>query len=76
MRKYKFTRTIIILAIIIVASIGYISFGNEQSVKNNQNLISHGSKEQKNIVLTFDDEPHPGYTTEILDLLKEYNIKI
>ncbi len=32
-------------------------------------------KNKKIIALTFDDGPHPKYTTEILDLLNEYNIK-
>ena len=30
---------------------------------------------EKRIALTFDDGPHYKYTTEILDILKEYNIK-
>ncbi len=36
--------------------------------------FSHGKREEKKIALTFDDGPHPKYTKEILDLLKEYNI--
>lgn len=78
MRKYKLTNIIVItiFAIILGSSIGFVSFGNEQSVKNNtQNLISYGSREQKNIALTFDDGPHSEYTAEILDLLNEYDIK-
>ncbi|OLS03408.1 polysaccharide deacetylase family protein [Tissierella creatinophila] len=78
MRKHKSTNIIVVItfSLILVLSIGYISFGNEQSLKNNkQNLISYGSKKQKNIALTFDDGPHPEYTAEILDLLKEYDIK-
>lgn len=29
----------------------------------------------KQVALTFDDGPHPGYTTKIVDILKEYNVK-
>lgn len=31
--------------------------------------------ENKRIALTFDDGPHPRYTAEILDLLREYNVR-
>ncbi len=77
MRKHKSIRVITITMLsIVLLSVGFISFGNEGSVKNyNQNLISYGSKDQKNIALTFDDGPHPKYTVEILDLLKEHDIK-
>ena len=34
----------------------------------------HGNSSMK-ISLTFDDGPHPHYTPEILDILKEYNVK-
>ena len=67
---------IIIFSIILGFSIKYVSFGNPYKTKSNQQkLISYGSKEQTIIALTFDDGPHPKYTTEILDLLNEYNIK-
>ncbi|NLY46255.1 MAG: polysaccharide deacetylase family protein [Tissierella sp.] len=39
------------------------------------NIVRNGPREQKYIALTFDDGPHPQYTTEILDLLKKHNIK-
>lgn len=38
-------------------------------------IVNHGSLEEQVIALTFDDGPHPKYTNEILDLLKEYDIK-
>ncbi len=34
-----------------------------------------GNTEGQRIALTFDDGPHPRYTAEILDILKEYNVK-
>jgi peptidoglycan/xylan/chitin deacetylase (PgdA/CDA1 family) len=34
-----------------------------------------GNTEGQRIALTFDDGPHPRYTAEILDILKQYNAK-
>lgn len=45
------------------------------SSKTPVSIISSGSKETKSIALTFDDGPHPIYTVQILDILKEYNIQ-
>lgn len=39
------------------------------------NVYSQVSTEEKAIALTFDDGPHPKYTAQILDILKEYNVK-
>ncbi len=39
------------------------------------NVYSQVSTEEKVVALTFDDGPHPKYTEEILDILKEYDIK-
>lgn len=41
----------------------------------NKAVFSKGNINQKIIALSFDDGPHPKYTVEILDILKEYNIK-
>lgn len=38
-------------------------------------VISGNPKAGKTVALTFDDGPHPEYTCEILDILKEYGIK-
>jgi len=38
-------------------------------------VVSKGSTSEKIIALSFDDGPHPEYTNQILDLLKQYNIK-
>lgn len=37
--------------------------------------ISHGSRDDKAIALTFDDGPHPRYTPKILELLERYGVK-
>ena len=33
-----------------------------------------GGTEKPRVALTFDDGPHPRYTPEILDILKEYGV--
>ncbi|SDX55370.1 polysaccharide deacetylase family protein [Tepidimicrobium xylanilyticum] len=38
-------------------------------------IVNQGPKNEKVIALTFDDGPHPKFTNEILDILKEYDIK-
>lgn len=38
-------------------------------------VIANNSAAQKKIAITFDDGPHPVHTEEILDILKEYNVK-
>lgn len=47
----------------------YVSMDMKQAV------FSKGTREQKVVALSFDDGPHPKYTIEILDILKEYDIK-
>ncbi len=38
-------------------------------------VIANNSAASKKIAITFDDGPHPSHTEEILDILKEYNVK-
>lgn len=45
------------------------------SMDINKEVFSKGTKNQKVIALSFDDGPHPKYTMDILDILKEYDIK-
>ncbi|WP_353094621.1 polysaccharide deacetylase family protein [Tissierella praeacuta] len=42
---------------------------------NRAAIVSKGPKEEKILALSFDDGPHPQYTLEILDILKQYNVK-
>lgn len=42
---------------------------------NRTAIVSRGPKDEKILALSFDDGPHPNYTVEILDILKEHNIK-
>ncbi len=39
------------------------------------NIVHNGPRDKKVLALTFDDGPHPIYTKEILDILKEHNAK-
>jgi polysaccharide deacetylase family sporulation protein PdaB len=67
---------IIIFLIVLGSSVKQINTKSIHTLANNEvKIISHGPKKEKVVALTFDDGPHPVYTTEILDLLNEYNIK-
>jgi peptidoglycan/xylan/chitin deacetylase (PgdA/CDA1 family) len=35
--------------------------------------LMHGDLSKRQVALTFDDGPHPGYTIKILEILKQYN---
>lgn len=37
--------------------------------------LMHGDRARKQIALTFDDGPHPGYTSRLLEILKQENVK-
>jgi peptidoglycan/xylan/chitin deacetylase (PgdA/CDA1 family) len=37
-------------------------------------LLHHGNRQQKKIALTFDDGPQPGFTAQVLDILKEKQV--
>jgi peptidoglycan/xylan/chitin deacetylase (PgdA/CDA1 family) len=36
--------------------------------------LMHGDPRRRQVALTFDDGPHPGYTIKILEILKQYNV--
>ncbi len=42
--------------------------------KSRLGLMGHGDRARKEIALTFDDGPHPGYTPQLLAVLKRYNV--
>lgn len=67
------TLVIMILMIISIYSTNYeaiYTFSNDRIA-----IISKGTTTEKIIALSFDDGPHPEYTIQILDLLKQYNVK-
>ncbi len=37
--------------------------------------LMHGDLRRRQVALTFDDGPHPGYTIRILEILKKYNAR-
>lgn len=49
--------------------------GDKEAVQGNAQTDNGKEQEKKKIALTFDDGPHPVYTPEMLDLLKEKNVK-
>jgi peptidoglycan/xylan/chitin deacetylase (PgdA/CDA1 family) len=42
---------------------------------NNLHVVSHGTRGQNRIALTFDDGPNPHFTSDILDILTHYSVK-
>lgn len=58
------------------ASVGYAaSPKNRNYYETRGEVVWEIATDEKVIALTFDDGPHPSYTSQILDLLKEYNAK-
>lgn len=71
---------IISIGLIFITLINLLSFGLCLSVKSDNSdfdvdIYRKHENESKKIALTFDDGPHPRYTSQILDLLDQYNIK-
>ena len=72
---YKLENLMIAFFILLFLNL-YNNFESLETFSANESIIvSKGSKYDKVISLSFDDGPHPKYTNEILDILKEYNIK-
>ncbi len=68
--------SLFILIIICTFIVSHEYFKTTISISNNYGMVvKNGSKEKKVIALTFDDGPHPKYTSEILDILNEYDAK-
>ncbi len=51
------------------------TFSNKSEKTDYNHVVTQGAREEKVIALTFDDGPHPEFTPQILDLLKEYEAK-
>lgn len=68
----------ITIVIIILMSIAIYNLYPESIYTFSDNrtaIVSKGPKGEKILALSFDDGPHPKYTVEILDILKQYDIK-
>lgn len=48
---------------------------NEMGRGISYHTIARGDSAKKEIALTFDDGPHPGYTPKLLAILKQYKVK-
>ncbi|MGG1553973.1 polysaccharide deacetylase family protein [Paenibacillus ferrarius] len=71
-------RKIISLAVLFLLfqSVGYAASPKDRSYYETRGeVVWEISTDEKVIALTFDDGPHPRYTPEILDLLKQYHAK-
>ncbi|MCF6465647.1 polysaccharide deacetylase family protein [Clostridium sp. Cult2] len=76
MKKKKIFLSILFFYILIIILVEYTFNPLISTLSNNYGkIVNHGPKEEKVIALTFDDGPHPIYTDEILDVLKEYDVK-
>lgn len=78
MKKNKIKTLLITLA--AAAFLTYASFVNTTAVNItaanlNESAEAVPSSEMKKISLTFDDGPHPKYTSEVLDVLKEKGVR-
>ncbi|HBG6951569.1 TPA: polysaccharide deacetylase family protein [Clostridioides difficile] len=68
-----------LIAVVLFCGIVLISNFSKVSAlmmdTNGNVLIKHGSRGKKLIAITFDDGPHPKETSQVLDVLKKYNVK-
>lgn len=61
--------------ILIAISLFAIQRINIYSEENDNLIIKNGPRNEKVIAITFDDGPHPKETNQILDVLKDYDVK-
>ncbi|MCH5260130.1 MAG: polysaccharide deacetylase family protein [Lachnospiraceae bacterium] len=71
--KYKMLRTAALLAAAILLCVSGIMEYRAVSVAANN--LTDSAEDSKKIALTFDDGPHPYYTEQLLDGLKERGVK-
>ena len=60
-------------AVLIQCALCFAEDGGEKDLK--KDVVVANRSAGKYVVLTFDDGPHPQYTSKILDILKKYNAK-
>lgn len=67
---------IIAVSSIVMALVANVSYANMNNRPNLDGLVYwHGDQSEPKIAFTFDDGPNEPYTSEILDILKKYNVK-
>ncbi len=65
-----------VLSGIVLFFVASVSYANMNNRTNLDDLVYwHGDQSEPKIALTFDDGPNEPYTSEILDILKKYNVK-
>ena len=69
---YNMKRTICFVCVLLIAALLGTSAGASSDAGR---VYCRNAAKEKKIALTFDDGPHPRFTKEILDILKEYGIK-
>ena len=63
------------LLIVFACAVLVLSVTVIRDAKDTGSVYVSGEESKKRIALTFDDGPHPKYTTEILDILDQYDVK-
>ena len=71
----KNCRKISLAILLSILSLFILSFGEKEKYDVNCPVYTSGSDSKHAIALTFDDGPHAQKTSEILDILKEYDVK-
>lgn len=75
-RRRRVLWSILLLVIVVALSaIGTYRLSKSRTVQAFGHLINKGITEEKIVALTFDDGPYPGTTDEVLEILKEHDIK-
>ncbi len=77
--KRKRRRTAFILCICLVLMPSFCTLkwdGERPSISQNVSQEGNAGEEEKKIALTFDDGPHPYYTEQLLDGLKERGVHV
>lgn len=83
MKKILYIIPVLLLLIVGMYSYNKNNVSNKEVMNLNEDIlndyediiIKHGNDEEKLIALTFDDGPHKDFTPQVLDILKENNVK-
>lgn len=67
--------TVVFMVLMIISIYSTNSEAIYTIANSRTSIVSKGITTEKIIALSFDDGPHPKYTIQILDLLKQYDIK-
>lgn len=68
------TRVLFIVILILATTLLFFNRYVYRGFGMQVDIIRHGSRDLKIVALTFDDGPDPKYTSQILDILKKYDV--